>query len=299
MDIIDEAKVSGRERQIELAHELFKIWADKVYEIGTVGLTPMVQGVLVVTRTCATCPRRRATTGRCGRPATRGRSSSSSQYRRLAPGPDPLAWLLPPVEGGWTMLVYIIKRLLLLPLLLFIFSVVAFILIQAPPGDFVTSYVAELAASGSSIDQQQIDALRNLYGLDQPITCSISNGFTPAAGRSRRLPGMAGADLGADRAALAADAGARPVHPPVHLRGGGADRHPLGDAPVFFWDYFFTVFNYLGVATPTFMTALVLMWLAFSHFGITITGLFSPDYVDAPWSLRAWWTSASTSGCRS
>jgi peptide/nickel transport system permease protein len=67
------------------------------------------------------------------------------------------------------MLAYIIKRLLLLPLLLFIFSIVAFILIQAPPGDFVTSYVAELAASGSSMGRQQIEALRNLYGLDQPL----------------------------------------------------------------------------------------------------------------------------------
>ena len=48
MDIIDEAKLSGRERQIELAQQLFRIWADNVWEIGTVGLTPMVQGVIVV-----------------------------------------------------------------------------------------------------------------------------------------------------------------------------------------------------------------------------------------------------------
>ena len=48
MDIIDEAKLSGRERQIELAQELFRIWADNVWEVGTVGLTPMVQGVVVV-----------------------------------------------------------------------------------------------------------------------------------------------------------------------------------------------------------------------------------------------------------
>ncbi|MCB1808809.1 MAG: ABC transporter permease, partial [Candidatus Competibacteraceae bacterium] len=67
------------------------------------------------------------------------------------------------------MLQYIIKRLLLLPLLLFIFSIIAFILIQAPPGDFMTSYIAELAASGSSMDRAQIDALRALYGLDQPL----------------------------------------------------------------------------------------------------------------------------------
>ena len=64
----------------------------------------------------------------------------------------------------------IVKRLLLLPVLLFIFSVFSFIIIQAPPGDFVTSYIAELASSGSSIDQMQIDALRTQYGLDQPIT---------------------------------------------------------------------------------------------------------------------------------
>jgi peptide/nickel transport system substrate-binding protein len=48
MDIIDEAKLSGRDRQVELAQELFKIWANNVWEIGTVGLTPMVQGVVVV-----------------------------------------------------------------------------------------------------------------------------------------------------------------------------------------------------------------------------------------------------------
>jgi peptide/nickel transport system substrate-binding protein len=48
VDIIDEAKLSGRERQIELAQELFKIWADNIWEIGTVGLTPMIQGVVVV-----------------------------------------------------------------------------------------------------------------------------------------------------------------------------------------------------------------------------------------------------------
>ena len=48
MDIIDEAKKSSPERQVELAHELFQTWAENVWEIGTVGLTPMVQGVIVV-----------------------------------------------------------------------------------------------------------------------------------------------------------------------------------------------------------------------------------------------------------
>ena len=132
------------------------------------------------------------------------------------------------------MLVYIIKRLLLLPLLLFVFSVVAFILIQAPPGDFVTSYVAELAASGSSMGQQQIEALRSLYGLDQPLYVQYLKWIT------RILQGDFGVSLDWQKpiseligAAPGADAGARPVHPAVHLRGGDPDRHHLRDAPVF------------------------------------------------------------------
>ena len=56
MDIIDEAKVSGPERQVELAHELFRIWTDNVWEIGTVGLTPMVQGVIVANENLRNVP---------------------------------------------------------------------------------------------------------------------------------------------------------------------------------------------------------------------------------------------------
>jgi len=50
-------------------------------------------------------------------------------------------------------------------------------------------------------------------------------------------------------------------------------------------DHVLSVLNYVGVATPNFMLALVLMWFAFSNFGLMITGLFSPDYVLAPWSF--------------
>ena len=64
-------------------------------------------------------------------------------------------------------------------------------------------------------------------------------------------------------------------------------------------DHVLTVINYVGVATPNFMLALILMWIAFAYFGISITGLFSPEYADAPWSLAqgrsiCW----SISGCR-
>ena len=54
-------------------------------------------------------------------------------------------------------------------------------------------------------------------------------------------------------------------------------------------DYAFTVLNYVGVATPNFMLALVLMWGAFAYLGVSITGLFSSEFVEAPWSLAKGW----------
>lgn len=183
------------------------------------------------------------------------------------------------------MLVFILKRLMILPLLMFVFSVVSFILIQAPPGDFVTSYVAELAASGSSVDQIQIDALRELYGLDQPAYAQYYKWV------SRMLHGDLGISLDFQKP-ISELIGQRLLLTVIlglaTLLFTFAIALPIGilsaTRQYSFLDYFFTVFNYVGVATPTFMTALILMWLAFSKFGITITGLFSPEFADQSWS---------------
>ena len=183
------------------------------------------------------------------------------------------------------MLQYIIKRLLLLPLLLFIFSIFAFAVIQAPPGDFVTSYIAELAASGSSMDQAQMDALRDLYGLDKPMYVQYLKWMR------RMLKGDLGVSLDWQRpiTELISERLALTVMLGLFTFGfTWAVAIPIGilsaTRQYSFFDYFFTIFNYFGVATPTFMTALVLMWLAFKHFGVSVTGLFSPQYIDAPWT---------------
>ncbi len=184
------------------------------------------------------------------------------------------------------MLIFILKRLLVLPLLMFVFSVVSFILIQAPPGDFVTSYVAELAASGSSMDQVQIEALRELYGLDQPAYIQYLKWVT------RMLQGDLGISLDFQKP-IAELIGQRLLLTVIlglaTLIFTFAVALPIGiisaTRQYSFFDYFFTVFNYVGVATPTFMTALILMWFAFTNFGITITGLFSPEFANAPWSF--------------
>jgi peptide/nickel transport system permease protein len=180
---------------------------------------------------------------------------------------------------------YILKRLLLLPLLLFIFSVIAFALIQAPPGDFITSYIAELAASGSAVEQAQIDALRAQYGLDQPLYIQyfkwVGNVLQGDLGVSLDWR-KSNVELISERLVLTLMLGAFTflitwsIAIPIGIYSA---THQYS-----FLDYFFTVFNYMGVATPSFMTALILMWVAFKYFGASVTGLFSPEYVDAPWS---------------
>jgi peptide/nickel transport system permease protein len=184
------------------------------------------------------------------------------------------------------MIQHIIKRLLLLPVLLFIFSVFAFVIIQAPPGDFVTSYIAELASSGSSMDQVQIDALREQYGLDQPIYTQYGKWM------GRILRGDLGVSLDwqkpigqliGERLVLTLILGLMTFFLSWMLAV------PIGIVSAVkkysLLDYVLTVFNYIGVATPSFMVALIAMWLAFSWFGVSVTGLFSPEYVDAPWSM--------------
>ncbi len=180
---------------------------------------------------------------------------------------------------------FIIKRLLLLPVLLIIFSIISFALIQAPPGDFLTSYVAELAAGGTSIDQAEIDALRSRYGLDQPMYVQygrwVGNLLRGDLGISLewRRPNS---ELIGERLLLTL------VLTTFSLLFTWAVAIPIGifsaTRQYSFLDYVFTILNYIGLATPNFMLALVLMWVAFDKFGVTVTGLFSPAYIDAPWS---------------
>jgi len=169
---------------------------------------------------------------------------------------------------------------------LFVMSVLTYGIIQAPPGDFLTSYIATLASSGSSIDAQQIEALRRQYGLDQPIAVQyllwVQNLLTGNLGLSleyqRPNAELIGEVLVLTVAlALFSFVFTFAVAIPAGIYSATHQRSIL--------DYVFTVINYVGVATPNFMLALILMWLAFAYFGIGITGLFSPEYADAPWSV--------------
>ena len=180
---------------------------------------------------------------------------------------------------------FILKRLLIIPFLLLIFSIISFILIQAPPGDFLTSYIAELAQGGSTIDQAQIDALRRQYGLDQPVYVQyllwVGNLLQGDLGVSLEWR-RANVELIGERLLLTL------ALTTASLLFTWAVAIPIGilsaTRQYSLLDYFFTVLNYIGLATPNFLLALVLMWIAFDRFGLTVTGLFSPEYAQAPWS---------------
>ena len=182
------------------------------------------------------------------------------------------------------MLRFIVQRLLLLPVLLFVFSVVVFILIQAPPGDFLDSYLATLASSGSSVDEAQVVALRQQFGLDEPVHIQYLRWM------EHILQGNLGLSLEYQRPnieligerlvltvllALFSFVFTWAVAIPAGIFSA---THPHSGV-----DYIFTVLNYIGVATPNFMLALILMWVAYSALGLSVTGLFSPEFIDAPW----------------
>lgn len=184
------------------------------------------------------------------------------------------------------MLRYILQRLLLIPILLFIFSILVFALVQAPPGDFLTSYIATLASSGSSLDQELIDMLKAQYGLDQPVHIQylrwMGNLLRGNLGLSLEYQ-RPNAELISERIgltvllALLSFVFTWVIAVPVGIYSA-THRNSL-------LDYIVTVVNYIGVATPNFMLALVLMWWAFSYFDLSVTGLFSRDFEQAPWSL--------------
>ena len=180
---------------------------------------------------------------------------------------------------------YIAKRLLVIPLLLLVFSIVIFFLIQAPPGDFMTTYSAILAGSGSSMDTEQLNLMRVDYGLDKPMHIQYIRWMGKLLHGDMGLSllyMLPNTKLIGDRIGLtvllaffsfilswliAIPAG---IYSATHKNSFG--------------DYFFTVINYIGVAIPNFFLALLLMWICYDLWGLNLVGLFSPKYEMAPWS---------------
>ncbi|HHT48544.1 MAG TPA: ABC transporter permease [Firmicutes bacterium] len=184
------------------------------------------------------------------------------------------------------MLAYIFRRILgMLPTLIII-SFVTFIVIQLPPGDFVTSVQAEIAATGGGMDAATVESLRVRYGLDQPKIVQYW----------RWISGFPRGDFGFSLEWNA------PVWDVIAGRMGWT-LLLSGLALVFMWvvsipigiysarhqysfgDNLFSFLGFLGLSIPDFMLSLIWLVVGTLVLGIPAYGLYTPEMVDAPWSM--------------
>ncbi len=184
------------------------------------------------------------------------------------------------------MIKYIIRRSLLMIPTLIAVSIVSFVIIQAPPGDFVTSYAAQLISMGQTVDPAQIEALRARYGLGQPIYVQY---FKWMRGL---LHGDLGRSLEWNKPVAKLVAERLPWSVTISLAAFlfvYAIGIPIGTFSATHQysirDYFFTFIGFIGIAIPNFLFALILLWLYFVYTGNVAVGLFSPAFQMAPWSL--------------
>lgn len=184
------------------------------------------------------------------------------------------------------MLAYVLKRVLFMIPTLVAVSIVAFMLIQLPPGDFVTTLAAQMSQMGDTIDPTTLAMLREQYGLNDPVWKQyfiwISNILSHGDfGRSFDW-GVPVSDLIWDRLfltlvlALTALIFTWIVALPIGIYSA-VKKYSVGD-------YMASFMAFIGLAIPNFLLALILMYLAYRFLGISIDGLFSPEYADAPWS---------------
>ena len=184
------------------------------------------------------------------------------------------------------MATFVMRRvLLMIPTLVFI-SIVSFLLIQLPPGDFLDSYIAQLGQTGEMVDEEVVDSLRQRYGLGQPFYVQY---LKWAAGFLRGDFGQSFEwnrpvnELIWERLLLTI------LLSSLTLIFVWVVSIPIGiysaTHQYSIFDYSFTFLGFIGLATPNFLLALVLMFIASFYFDTSVGGLFSSEYLEAAWSL--------------
>ncbi len=182
---------------------------------------------------------------------------------------------------------YIIRRLIFMVPTLFVISLISFMIIQLPPGDFLTSYVATLRQQGEDIDAEVIQALERQYGLGQPAYVQYGKWIGNILTRG---------DFGLSFEWR------RPVSELIWERLGLTVFISLltilltwliaiptavyvATHQYSFLDYLMSFISFIGLGTPGFLVALVYLWIMLSVFGVNASGLFSEQFINAPWSL--------------
>jgi peptide/nickel transport system permease protein len=188
------------------------------------------------------------------------------------------------------MLNYVARRLLLMIPTLLLISMVTFVIIQLPPGDYLDTLVSELRASGEPADLQRAEFLRKQYGLDQPMWVQylrwmkqvMRGRFGMALEWKRPVSEVIGDRLWLTMVvSLAAIVLTWALALPIGIYSAVRQYSP--------GDYVATLIGFIGLAVPSFMLALVLMYFGFTLFNLNIGGLFADEFIEAPWSwAKAW-----------
>lgn len=184
------------------------------------------------------------------------------------------------------MLAYLVRRVLYMIPTLLIVSFISFFIIVLPPGDYLDSMIVEMEAMGETVDQATVEFLRQEYGLGKPVYVQYWRWF------SGILQGDLGysfeyhrqvTDVILERMTLtvvlsiATIIFSTVVAWPIAIYSATHKYSLL--------DHTFTFIGFYGISTPNFLEALVIMWLLSDFFGMSAGGLFSPDFMDAPWSF--------------
>jgi peptide/nickel transport system permease protein len=184
------------------------------------------------------------------------------------------------------MLGYILRRIAIMIPTLFIISIITFAVIQLPPGDFLTSYVAQMRSQGDNIQEDAIEAMRVRYGLGEPLPVQYGKWIWGIVTRGDWGQSMEFQkpvkDLIWERMWLTVilSLTAMFVSWFIAIPLGVYSATHQYSIP----DYILTTISFIGIGTPGFLLALLIMWAAMNFMGMNVGGLFSQEYMLAPWS---------------
>ena len=181
---------------------------------------------------------------------------------------------------------FILRRFLIMVVMLSLLSIVVFIILELPPGDYAERHVFRLRTLGIFVTNEELEAFRHQYGLDRPwperywrwVTNIVLHGnFGQSLMYRLPVTEVIGERLGFTAIlAVAALIFTYGLAIPIGIYSA-VRQYSIGD-------YTFTVLGYIGMAVPNFLLALVLMYISVMVFGSNVGGLFSPEYLEASWS---------------
>ncbi|MDE2635869.1 MAG: ABC transporter permease [Chloroflexota bacterium] len=181
---------------------------------------------------------------------------------------------------------YVFQRIIYMFFVFWLVSVVTFVIIQLPPGDYLSTYIRRLEQAGEELSEEEALNLRRQYGLDQPLFARyvkwigqvLRGEFGFSFDWQKPIKDIIGERLALTfTIAILSTIFTFAVAIPIGIYSA-THQYSVGD-------YVVSIIGFIGLAIPNFMLALIMLYVAWKNYGLNLTGLFSPEYLDAPWNL--------------